>query len=101
MVPFLLFGVLLLVSGLLTIFVMPEPKLDSNLTGDLEKSSGGITPGFITLLHIPTVALAAFSILAASISLGFLNSTLYAHLEQVRDKIFSRIGKNSKTKHLN
>ena len=86
MLPFLVFGILLLVSGLMAVFVMPEPKLE-NLTGDLEKSSGGFTPGFITLLQIPTVALASFSILVASLSLGFLNCTLYAYLGQVKKLI--------------
>jgi len=84
MLPFFTFGILLIISGLMAAFVMPAPNKVNNPAGELEKSSGGLMPGFITLLQIPTVALASFSILVASISLGFINSTLYAHLQQVR-----------------
>jgi len=77
MLPFLVFGVSLLASGILSVTIMPKKLKEDNPSGEVRK------PAFLSLLQIPSVALASFSILTATISLGFLNSTLYAHLTQV------------------
>lgn len=73
MAPFTVLGTLLFAAAILTYAILPGCEY-----ADLS-SQGGL----FKALRIPSVLLAAFSVLAAAISIGFLSATLEPHLRQV------------------
>ncbi|KAF2352408.1 Major facilitator superfamily [Trinorchestia longiramus] len=72
--PFVCMGSLLLVAATTTLFLLPSPEGPA----ELETHHGGSQ--LIQLFKIPPITLAAFSIIAASISIGFVQATLEPHL---------------------
>lgn len=73
-------GGLLLIAALGTHFVLPRTKTIKALTETDESSSSF---QIFEVLKNGEIALAAFSISAASTSIGYLNSTLEPHIRQV------------------
>lgn len=71
--PFVCMGSVLLVAATVTFFLLPNSE---------ETETDGIHEGahMLKMLQIPAVALAALSIVAASISIGFVQATLEPHL---------------------
>ncbi|XP_071440047.1 MFS-type transporter SLC18B1-like [Hetaerina americana] len=72
--PFAVLGSALFSSAIMTAFVLPEHS-DADVS---EKHSGNL----FQALKIPGVALASCSIIATSVSIGFLSATLEPHLRQ-------------------
>ncbi|KAA0203699.1 hypothetical protein HAZT_HAZT007212 [Hyalella azteca] len=76
--PFMCMGSLLLTAAALTFFLLPSsdgPSEADNLHGGSQ---------MMELLKIPPIALAAFSIIASSISIGFIQATLEPHLRPLQ-----------------
>jgi len=75
--PFAVLGSFLIFAAILTYFILPERynERDGGLQETQEK-------GLCDLLRIPSIALAAFSILSTSLSIAFLQATLEPHLRQ-------------------
>lgn len=71
--PFVTLGSMLILAASLTYCILPS--YGSDFKGE-SHSSGSI----ISLVKIPAVALAAYAIIASSISIGFLQATLEPHL---------------------
>ncbi|KAK8750477.1 hypothetical protein OTU49_014848 [Cherax quadricarinatus] len=71
--PFVTLGSMLLVAASLTYCILPSYGSDSK--GEAP-SEGNI----ISLMKVPAIALAAYAIIASSISIGFLQATLEPHL---------------------
>jgi len=72
LVPFAVLGFFLIAASLLTHFLLPVcyyPDVSSDA-------------GLLRVIRIPSVLLAAFSVFAASIAIGFLSATLEPHLRQ-------------------
>jgi len=76
--PFAVTGALLYATAILVAVVMPRGASVSEST---EKNGNGF--GVFTILKIPGVMIAAFSIINAANSIGFLSSTLEPHIRQV------------------
>ncbi|KAA0193883.1 hypothetical protein HAZT_HAZT003132 [Hyalella azteca] len=76
--PFVCMGSLLLTAAALTFFLLPSADGPS----ETDSLHGGSQ--MIELLKIPPVALAAFSIIASSISIGFVQATLEPHLRPLQ-----------------
>ncbi|XP_059486360.1 MFS-type transporter SLC18B1-like [Neocloeon triangulifer] len=72
--PFAVMGSALFLSAVMTALVLPDHG-DS----DIDAKTG---PSMLAVLKIPGVLLAACSIVATSISIGFLQATLEPHLRQ-------------------
>ncbi len=75
--PFAALGALLICAAVMTHFVLPS-KYDEKVS-DTEE---GQRKGMLDALKIPAIALAAYSILCASITIGFIQATLEPHLRQ-------------------
>ncbi|XP_042859973.1 MFS-type transporter SLC18B1-like [Penaeus japonicus] len=71
--PFVTLGGMLLCAASLTFCILPT--YGSDFKGESE-SSGNV----LSLLKVPSIALAAYAIIASSISIGFLQATLEPHL---------------------
>ena len=71
--PFATLGGILVAVACLTIFVLPAHDGDQQLGASLSVQQA---------LYIPSVAIAAFSILCASSSIGFLVASLEPHMRQ-------------------
>ncbi|CAG7833802.1 unnamed protein product [Allacma fusca] len=76
--PFVVTGILLVGAGVLTHFWVPSIVLPAE--EDVKKEEK--PRGMISLLMIPTVALAGFSILAGSSGIGYLLPTLEPHVHK-------------------
>ena len=74
--PFVALGSLLIAAALLTHFVLPKKYNETQQTDSESKK------GMIDLLKVPSIALAAYSILCASITIGFIQATLEPHLRK-------------------
>ena len=74
--PFATLGTLLLLAACITVVVLPSYNVSK------EDSAGGHGGGgsLLVALKVPPIAMAAFGIVAASISIGFLQATLEPHL---------------------
>lgn len=70
--PFVTLGTMLLVAASVTYCILPSYN---DFKGESE-SSGNI----LQLMKVPSISLAAYAIMAASISIGFLQATLEPHL---------------------
>ena len=75
--PFAVLGSFLIFAAILTYFILPERynERDGGLQETQEK-------GLCDLLRIPSITLAALSILCTSLSIAFLQATLDPHLRQ-------------------
>ena len=71
--PFLCMGSLLLLAASITACILPNSDLSSD-----DNLHGGAN--MVKLFKIPAVCLFAFAIIAASISIGFIQATLEPHL---------------------
>lgn len=74
--PFVVMGVLLLIAASLVCLLLPK-RDDRPVDSDNEKGRKG---SMLTMLKIPSIAIFSFTIMAASISIGFLQATLEPHL---------------------
>lgn len=74
--PFAVLGGLLICAAMMTHFVLPS-KYDER--SESEQSS---RKGMLDLLKVPSIFLAAYSIICASITIGFIQATLEPHLRQ-------------------
>ncbi|XP_076238345.1 MFS-type transporter SLC18B1 [Calliopsis andreniformis] len=72
--PFVVLGSALFITAVMTIFILPVHPNNSQTT----QSTGGVTKA----LKIPGVLIATSSIIATSMSIGFLQATLEPHLRQ-------------------
>ena len=72
-------GTLLVSAACFTLFVLPS-DYDENLAP--EEADGGPQLGMLDALKVPSIALAAYSILCASSSIGFLLTSLEPHMRQ-------------------
>ncbi|XP_076030715.1 MFS-type transporter SLC18B1-like [Oratosquilla oratoria] len=70
--PFLVLGLVLMSAACMTYFVLPKHESDAK-----DPHGGG---NLMAALKIPSISIAAFAIVAASISIGFLQATLEPHL---------------------
>jgi MFS family permease len=92
--PFVVMGAALFLSAVMTAVVLPEHReseIDAKTGRKLKtKFSWFCTYSFLKIasilgvLKVPGVALAACSIVATSVSIGFLQATLEPHLRQVK-----------------
>jgi len=71
--PFVSLGGFLLCAAAFTFFILPSYSDDFKAE---QEPSGGM----LQLLKVPSIALAAYAIIASSISIGFLQATLEPHL---------------------
>ncbi|XP_045129884.1 MFS-type transporter SLC18B1-like [Portunus trituberculatus] len=76
--PFVSLGCLLLAAASLTYCILPSYTNESK--GGEEEKSGSM----LQLIKIPAIALAAYAIMASSISIGFLQATLEPHLRPLQ-----------------
>ncbi|CAL4108385.1 unnamed protein product, partial [Meganyctiphanes norvegica] len=74
--PFVVMGALLFVAAILVCILLPK-RDERPVDHDTEKGTKG---SMLTMLKIPSIAIFAFTIMAASISIGFLQATLEPHL---------------------
>jgi len=107
--PFVVMGAALFLSAVMTAVVLPEHReseIDAK-TGRKFNSCSSTNDftrfvkiaSILSVLKVPGVALAACSIVATSVSIGFLQATLEPHLRQVKlIYIFSKFKKNLKYK---
>ena len=65
----------------ITFFVLPDTYNDKADNGS-EDSDSGQKKGLVDALKVPTIAIAAYSIICAAISIGFIQATLEPHLRQ-------------------
>lgn len=72
--PFVVLGVLLLGAAIMTCCLLPSVGTDAS--AEANNSSGQ----FLAALKLPSILLACFAIMSASISIGFLQATLEPHL---------------------
>ncbi|XP_078042408.1 MFS-type transporter SLC18B1 [Augochlora pura] len=72
--PFVVLGSALFTTAVMTIFILPVHPNSSEAT----QSTGGVTK----VLKVPGVLVATSSIIATSMSIGFLQATLEPHLRQ-------------------
>nr|XP_031841596.1 MFS-type transporter SLC18B1-like [Nomia melanderi] len=72
--PFAVLGFALFITAVMTIFILPVHPNSSETT----HATGGVTK----VLRIPGVLVATSSIIATSMSIGFLQATLEPHLRQ-------------------
>jgi predicted MFS family arabinose efflux permease len=75
--PFVALGGLLICAAIMTHFVLPSKYDERSAENELGKKKG-----MIDALKIPSIALAAYSILCASITIGYIQATLEPHLRQ-------------------
>ncbi len=78
--PFAALGGLLMSVALMTYFVLPA-KYDEDEANE-DDSAQSEKKGMLDLLKIPSISLAAYSILNASITIGYIQATLEPHLRQ-------------------
>jgi len=79
--PFAVLGSILMGVACITFFVLPDTyneKADSTS----EDSDASQKKGLVDALKVPTIAIAAYSIICAAISIGFIQATLEPHLRQ-------------------
>ena len=79
--PFAVLGSILIGVACITFFVLPDTyneKADSTS----EDSDASQKKGLVDALKVPTIAIAAYSIICAAISIGFIQATLEPHLRQ-------------------
>ena len=81
--PFAVLGTLLICAAILTHFVLPG-RYDENDAN----SSHGQEKGLLDLLKVPSIALAAYSILGASLTIGYVQASYLIHRQLVSDDIF-------------
>ena len=74
--PFVVLGSVLIGAAVMTHFVLPS-KYDERTEADREE-----TRGLCDLLRVPAIALSAYGILCASITIGFIQTTLAPHLKE-------------------
>lgn len=74
--PFVVLGSALFTTAVMTIFILPVHPNSSETT----QSTGGVTQ----VLKVPGVLVATSSIIATSMSIGFLQATLEPHLRQFK-----------------
>ena len=77
--PFVTMGGLLISAAILTHFVLPK-KYDEKQ--EEEENPGERKKGMIDLLKVPSIALSAYSILCASVTIGYIQATLEPHLRR-------------------
>jgi len=80
--PFVVLGSILICVACTTFFVLPDTyndKCSGDGTGDCDPSE---KKGLIDALKVPTISIAAYSIICAAISIGFIQATLEPHLRQ-------------------
>ena len=66
----------------ITFFVLPDTYNDKSFGDSGEDSDAGQKKGLVDALRVPTIAIAAYSIICAAISIGFIQATLEPHLRQ-------------------
>lgn len=76
--PFVVCGCVLLCAAVVTCCLLP--KEDSEGSGDSGNNGGQL----LAALRLPSIMLAAFAIMAASFSIGFLQATLEPHLRPLK-----------------
>lgn len=72
--PFIVLGALLLLAALMTCCLLPS--VGAEASADAQTTS----MQFLAALKLPSIQLACFAIMSASISIGFLQATLEPHL---------------------
>ena len=75
--PFVSLGCMLLAAATLTYCILPSYSNDSKV----EPENNG---SMLALIKVPAIALAAYAIIASSISIGFLQATLEPHLRPLQ-----------------
>ncbi|KAG7163416.1 MFS-type transporter SLC18B1-like [Homarus americanus] len=75
--PFVTLGCMLLCAASLTYCILPSYSSEF-------KGESGSSGSMISLIKVPAIALAAYAIIASSISIGFLQATLEPHLRPLK-----------------
>ncbi|CAB3368781.1 Hypothetical predicted protein [Cloeon dipterum] len=76
--PFLVTGIVLLVGGIVSVLLLPGETIQLDASSVVASRNSGL----FAILKVPSVALSGASIVASSMSLGFIAATLEPHLRQ-------------------
>jgi len=82
--PFVVLGSILIKVAIITYFVLPNEYNDSEVmsAGTNANGGGGVKMGLMDACKVPSIAIAAYSIICAAISIGFIQTTLEPHMRQ-------------------